>query len=79
MALAMDIQALPDNELVAQATEWRQRALRGEKDARGFAHELEREARRRFGAPKSDTPLTLPTVGPLGVLPTEVRRRRRLW
>lgn len=79
MATAMDIQALPDDELLAQATEWRHRALRGEKDARGFAHELEREARRRFGMPKSNIPLTLPTMGPLGVLPTVVRRRRRFW
>ncbi len=75
----MDIQALPDDELVAKATAWRQRALRGEIDARGYAHELEREARRRFGVPRSDTSLTLPTVSPLGVLPASTQRRRRLW
>ncbi len=43
----MEIGELPDDELIAQAREWRLRALRGEKDARGWAHELEREVRRR--------------------------------
>jgi hypothetical protein len=73
----MDIQVLPDDELLAQATEWRQRSLRGEKDARGLAHELEREARRRFGVPKSETPLTLPAVRLLAVLPATSQRRWR--
>ena len=52
----MDIQALQDDELMAQARAWRQRALRGEKDARGFAHELECEVRWRF--PKDDSKQT---------------------
>lgn len=43
----MEINELPDDELMAQAREWRLRALRGEKDARGMAHELERELRQR--------------------------------
>ncbi|WP_293194609.1 hypothetical protein [Ottowia sp.] len=55
---------LQDDELLAQARDWRQRALRGETDARGFAHELECEARQRF--PRNDTPLTLPPVRLLG-------------
>ena len=50
----MEIQELQDEELMAQAREWRLRALRGEKAARGMAHELEREVRRRFGNPKID-------------------------
>lgn len=52
MAPAMEIQELQDEDLMAQAREWRLRALRGEKEARGMAHELEREVRRRFGNPK---------------------------
>ncbi|RDD95264.1 hypothetical protein DTW89_02670 [Acidovorax sp. BoFeN1] len=75
----MDTQELPDDELIAQAREWRQRALRGEKDARGMAHELEREARRRFGTPKSDAPQPLPEVRPLGVLPQAPLRRWQPW
>lgn len=43
----MEIRELPDDELMARAREWRLRALRGEKDARGIAHELEREVRQR--------------------------------
>lgn len=42
---------LSDEELAVKANEWRQRALQGELDARGIAHELERELRRRAGAP----------------------------
>lgn len=79
MLPAMDIQALPDEELVARATEWRQRALRGEREARGFAHELECEARRRFGSPKSNAPAELPVIGLLGVLPVNQPQRRRFW
>lgn len=58
MVLAMEIRELQDDELLAQAREWRQRALRGEKDARGFAHELECEVRRRF--PRNKVPPPLP-------------------
>lgn len=45
----MDISELQDQELTASAREWRNRALRGEKDARGMAHALEQELRRRSG------------------------------
>ncbi len=45
----MDISELQDQELTASAREWRNRALRGEKDARGMAHALELELRRRSG------------------------------
>lgn len=43
----MEISELDDESLMAQAREWRLRALRGEREARGHAHELEREVRRR--------------------------------
>ncbi len=69
----MDIRALQDDELMALAREWRLRALRGEKDARGFAHELECEVRRR--RPSNNTPQALPPINLLGaVLPTSQRR-----
>ncbi|WP_043376455.1 hypothetical protein [Comamonas testosteroni] len=73
----MDIQALQDNELMAQARAWRQRALRGEKDARGFAHELECEVRRRF--PRNDTPPTLSPVRLLGTVSQPAQRRWKPW
>ena len=41
---------LSDDELAALAGQWRSRALQGERDANGRAHELERELRRRSGA-----------------------------
>ncbi|MBS0341443.1 MAG: hypothetical protein JSS56_13015 [Proteobacteria bacterium] len=41
---------LSDEELAREATEWRRRALSGDHDANGTAHELERELRRRSGA-----------------------------
>ncbi len=77
MTLAMDLRELTDDELMAQAREWRQRALRGEKDARGFAHELECEVRRRF--PRNDVSQTLPQVRLLGVLPQTAHRRWKPW
>lgn len=42
----MEISALQGDELMSQPREWRRRALRGEKDTRGIAHELERELER---------------------------------
>ena len=77
MTLAMDIRELQDDDLLAHAREWRQRALRGEKDARGFAHELECEVRRRF--PKVDAPRTLPQTPRLGAIAETTQRRRKLW
>lgn len=75
----MEIQVLQDDELVAQAHAWRQRALRGEKHARGPAHELEREVRRRFGTPAANTPQSLPADRLLGVLPQVRPRRWKPW
>lgn len=77
MKPAMDIRELQDDDLLAQAREWRQRALRGEKDARGLAHELECEVRRRF--PRNDTPLNLPPMHLLGAMPQTTRRRWKPW
>ena len=62
-------QELPDEVLSTMATEWRRKALAGDLHARGIAHELERELRRRAGAPftSSDTldlrPLEARTTG----------------
>lgn len=75
--LAMDLRELHDEDLVAQAREWRQRALRGDKDARGLAHELECEVRRRF--PKSDAPYTLPPVPRLGTIAKANLQRWKSW
>lgn len=69
IAPAMEIQELQDEELMAQAREWRLRALRGEKEARSMAHELEREVRRRFGNPQAETQHSLKEVRVLGELP----------
>lgn len=73
----MDIRALQDDELMAQARDWRQRALRGEKDARGLAHELECEVRRRF--PRSEAPHALPPIQLLGAVPQPTQRRWKPW
>jgi len=62
---------------MAQARAWRQRALRGEKDARGLAHELESEVRLRY--PRNDAPQALPPMRLLGALPQAPRRRWRPW
>jgi len=47
-------QELTDEALSAMAIEWRRKALEGEPRARGMAHELETELRRRAGAPFTD-------------------------
>lgn len=44
-------QELPDDVLSTMAIEWRRRALSGELQARGIAHQLEAELRRRAGVP----------------------------
>jgi len=45
-----ELKLLGDDELAALAAKWRTRALHGDRDANGRAHELERELRRRSGA-----------------------------
>jgi len=49
MTPVMNLQVIPDEDLLARSKEWRLRALRGDKDARGIAHELECELCRRLG------------------------------
>lgn len=75
----METQKLQDEELIAQAREWRRRALRGERDARGMAHELELEVRRRFGTLKNHEPQPLPEVRLLAGLPQARHRRWKPW
>jgi hypothetical protein len=75
----MEVQELQDEELIAQAREWRHRALRGERDARGMAHELECEVRRRFGMPRSDMPQPLPEMRLLAELPRAQQPRWKPW
>ena len=77
MVSAMDLRELQDDDLLAYAREWRQRALRGEKEARGLAHELECEVRRRF--PRNDAPQTLPPIHLLGAVPQPAQRRWKPW
>ena len=79
MAFTMDTKALQDEELMTLAREWRQRALRGEKDARGVAHELERAVRHRFGSSQNEALRPLPEVGRLAVLQQKPERRWKLW
>ncbi|WP_213957968.1 MULTISPECIES: hypothetical protein [unclassified Variovorax] len=69
-----EISELPDETLLAQAQEWRRRALHGDKRARGFAHALEAEIRRRFGTPTS-------SMMALDTRPLDARSRPwwRLW
>lgn len=75
----MDVRELNDDELRSQAQEWRRRALRGEKDARGIAHELEREVRHRFGLPKAAPTGPWPETPGLSELPQPSVKRWRPW
>jgi hypothetical protein len=67
-------QELPDEVLSTMATEWRRKALAGDLHARGIAHELETELRRRASAPFTN-------YDTLDLRPLEARtaRRRRWW
>ncbi|WP_418132115.1 hypothetical protein ABL849_33185 (plasmid) [Variovorax sp. 375MFSha3.1] len=69
-------ETLSDEELEAQANQWRRRALRGELHARGIAHELEREMRRRYGG--SSTNYDILDLRPLD-LRAATQRRWRFW
>lgn len=62
---------LPDPELNRLATEWRSRALHGDLGARGIAHELESELRRRNGA-------RFPVFDTLDMRSLESRQKRQL-
>ena len=65
---------LTDEALGALASEWRKKALQGELHARGIAHELEREMRRRADAPFTN-------YDTLDLRPLELRAatQRRWW
>lgn len=65
-------QELPDEALSAMAIEWRRKALLGDRHARGIAHELETELRRRAGAPFTD-------YDTLDTRPLEMRAARPRW
>jgi hypothetical protein len=67
----VDSENLTDEQLEATADVWRRRALHGDRAARGIAHKLEQELRRRKGV------LTL--IGDLDTRPYELRHRRRPW
>lgn len=65
-------QELPDEALSAMAAEWRRKALKGDLQARGIAHELETELRRRAGAPFTN-------YDTLDLRPLETRSAPRRW
>ncbi|WP_418120622.1 hypothetical protein [Variovorax sp. 350MFTsu5.1] len=68
---------LSDEELEAQANQWRRRALQGELHARGIAHELEREMRRRYGGPSTNYDIL--DLRPLDLRAATQRRWWRFW
>ncbi|MGJ7505477.1 hypothetical protein ACSFBU_34295 [Variovorax sp. ZT5P30] len=68
----IELEKLPDAELGARAVEWRRRALQGDLNARGVAHQLEAELRRRAGAP-------FPDYDTLDLRPLDLRQERRRW
>lgn len=70
--LRMTKEELPDEVLSTMAIEWRRKALEGELHARGIAHELETELRRRAGAPFTN-------YDTLDMRPLETRTARRRW
>jgi len=61
-----------DEALGAMAAEWRRKALKGEFHARGIAHELEAELRRRAGAPFTN-------YDTLDMRPLAMRAARARW
>ena len=61
-----------DDELLAQAHDWRRRALHGDKNARGMAHAMETEIRRRVGNPKT-------SFAALDTRPLAARSQRAWW
>ena len=70
-------ETLSDEELGVQASQWRKRALQGDLHARGIAHELEREIRRRSGVPITNYD-TL-DLRPLDLRTAVQRRWWRFW
>ncbi len=67
-----DPRELSDDELLATARDWRHEALRGMRDARGWAHVYETEFRRRMGP-------AIPSNVLLDTRPLEARSRSQPW
>lgn len=67
-----DLKHFSDDQLLVLAHGWRRRAMHGEKDARGVAHALEVEIRRRVGNPVSSHAL-------LDTRPASDRIRKPWW
>ena len=67
---------MQDDDLRVASQCWRKRALRGELQARGIAHELEREIRRRFGLADIHVRDGLRPLPSLAVLPHTTTRNR---
>lgn len=67
-----EITELNDDDLERYAREWRQRSLRGDKEARGIAHALETELRKRGQA-------SAPASFELDTRPAPLRRPARPW
>ncbi|WP_440534626.1 hypothetical protein [Variovorax sp. YR566] len=65
-------QEFPDEALSAMAILWRRKALEGDLHARGIAHELETELRRRAGA-------RFTNYDALDLRPLEMRAARVRW
>ena len=70
------LEDLSDEEVLALARHWRGEALRGDKNARGLAHEYEVEHRRRSGGVRAE-PVALKVSAPLGEIPAKTNWR--LW
>ena len=68
-----DLERLSDEELLDLARQWRREALRGDRNARGYAHVYEVEHRRRVGL--AATPSRPLDLRPLAVLPSKPRWR----
>lgn len=75
----MELSQLNDEELIAKAREWRLLALRGEQHARGIAHELECEVRRRSRTQASGEHAAKPDLPPPASAGTTRRRHWSFW
>lgn len=69
-----DLRSLSDEELARHASDWRQRALHGERSAGGIAHAFEAELRRRGGAG-----FVQAEPSSLDTRPEWLRNRKRAW
>lgn len=67
-----EFERLSDDELLALARQWRLEALRGDRNARGYAHVYEVEHRRRAGQ-------TVAPSRPLDLTPLAVIASKPWW